>query len=147
MNNTQQQIYAPVLEMARKFDIAKNPDPDAIFECGSAGFQIWVTKDHHPDDPGGWNKIADKFTTVAFSKPCAYIASVCWRWGEGRMYENLIVSLELTTTAYELNRRLPSEFSKSQIGNRLPDIEFAMERTRWLFQQAGVPILPFYIDP
>jgi hypothetical protein len=146
MSSAQQQIYAPVLDMARKFDIAKNPHPDAIFDCGSSGFQIWVTKDRHPDDPDGWNKVTDNLTTAAFSKPCAYLASVCWRWGEGRMYENVIVSLELSTTAYELNRQLPDEFQKSAIGNRWPDLEFAMERTRWLFKQAGVPVLPFYID-
>jgi len=31
---------APVLQKARELDIATNPAPEAVFEAGSAGFQI-----------------------------------------------------------------------------------------------------------
>ncbi len=66
---------APVLEMARRLDIATNPEPEAIYEAGSGGFQIWCT----PDDlPQGWSGVS--LTSGAFSKPCGYVASVSWGW-------------------------------------------------------------------
>jgi hypothetical protein len=44
----------PVLDLARQLDIATNPDPSAIFEAGSGGFQIWCTPEDHPE---GWTGI------------------------------------------------------------------------------------------
>jgi hypothetical protein len=44
----------PVLDLARQLDIANNPEPIAIFEAGSAGFQVWCIPQDHPK---GWDGI------------------------------------------------------------------------------------------
>jgi len=61
----------PVLDLARRLDIATNPEPQAIFEAGTAGFQIWCTPADHPK---GWEGVV--MTAGAFSKPCEYVASI-----------------------------------------------------------------------
>jgi hypothetical protein len=48
--------FQPILAMARansfaKFDIATNPETEALFEAGSGGFQICCTQEDHPK---GW---------------------------------------------------------------------------------------------
>ena len=42
-HHSEHQKMKPVLDLARKLDIATNPDPAAIFEAGSGGFQVWCT--------------------------------------------------------------------------------------------------------
>lgn len=61
-----------VLVLARRLDVGENPAPEALFDPGSAGFNIWCT----PDDPEGWNLILDKLIPGAFKKPCGFVASV-----------------------------------------------------------------------
>ena len=39
---------APLLEAAREFDIATNPNPAALFEAGNSGLQIWCTPEDNP---------------------------------------------------------------------------------------------------
>lgn len=118
---------APVLEMARRLDIATNPEPAAIYEAGSGGFQIWCT----PDDlPQGWNGVS--LTSGAFSKPCGYVASVSWGW-EGETVTHLVVE----TDAYDLKRQA-KDLEYADIRNRPADIAWAKCKIKALFQKAGV---------
>ena len=113
----------PVLDLARRLDIATNPEPEAIFEAGTAGFQVWCTPADHPK---GWEGIV--MTAGAFSKPCEYVASVSWGW-EGEMITHLLLS----TDAYVLERK-----GRKRIHNRPADLTWAKRKVRWLFKQAGV---------
>lgn len=115
----------PVLGLARQLDIATNPAPEAIFEPGIAGFQIWCIPADHPK---GWENIA--MTTGAFSKPCEYVASVGWGWED-----EIITHLILTTDAYALGQNLHSH-------NRPDDLAWAKRKIGWLFKRANVKMLP-----
>ena len=133
----------PVLDLARQLDIATNLEPSAIFEAGSAGFQIWCTPQDHPR---GWDGI--KMISGTFSKPCEYVGGVHWKW-EGEK----IVGLEIETSAYALAEQKPDDYcdlteiphgeKRRTIFNRDADIERLQEKVAWLFEQAGVPLLPF----
>ena len=133
----------PILDLARQFDIVTNPEPSAIFEAGSAGFQVWCTPQNHPR---GWDGI--KMISGTFSKPCEYLGSVNWKW-EGEQ----IVTLEIDSSAYALSDQKPDEFcdwneiprgeKRRTIFNRDADIEWLKEKVTWLFAQAGIPLLPF----
>ncbi len=137
----------PVLDLARRLDIAINPAAEAIFEAGSAGFQVWCTPQDHPR---GWEKI--RMMPGAFSKPCELVGSVHWKW-EGE----IIVALELETSAYALAEQLPDEYCNLNvispgeklrtIFNRDSDLAWLQKKVAWLFQQAGVPLLPFEFEP
>jgi hypothetical protein len=144
--HTEHKRLQPVLDLARRLDIASNPAPEAVFEAGSAGFQIWCTPQDHPRDPQGWNLAANRLIPGTFSKPCGYAASVHWLWdGES------IVGLALETDAYDLARLLPGFVSgparrgRKSIHNRPVDIAWAKTKTRQLFRQAGVPCPPIVI--
>ena len=126
----------PVLDLARKLDIATNPDSEAIFEVGSGGFQIWCTPDDHPE---GWDDVP--MTQGAFSKPCSYAASVCWGW-EGER----ITHLSLSTDAYDLSDHKGVGRHANVYHNRPEDVAWAEEKIRWLFDHASVPILPIVIE-
>jgi hypothetical protein len=133
----------PVLDLARQFDIAANPEPGAIFEAGSAGFQVWCTPADHPK---GWEGI--EMIPGTFSKPCEYVGSVHWKW-EGEQ----IVTMEIDTTAYALADQKPDEYSCLSdippgeqirtIYNRDADIDWLKSKVTWLFERAGVPLPPF----
>jgi len=131
----------PVLETARRWDIATNPAPEAIFEAGNSGFQLWCTPDDHPD---GWEGVP--MNQCAFSKPCSYVASVSWGW-EGER----ITHLTLSTDAYELSDHLGSAAGAQSEGryalhNRPEDLVWAECKVRRLFQLAGVRIPPIVIE-
>jgi hypothetical protein len=138
----------PVLEMARKLDIGANPAADALYEAGSAGFQIWCTPS---DFPEGWEQAVAKMFPGAFAKDCAYVASVHWRW-EGEC----IVGLNLSTAAYALADTLNERFTDSEtrhavngkqtIYNRPEDLAWAQKQIHRLFRLAGVPTPPMYIE-
>lgn len=126
---------APVLEMVRRLDIATNPEPEAIYEAGSGGFQIWCT----PDDlPQGWNGVS--LTSGAFSKPCGYVASVSWGW-EGETITHLVVE----TDAYDLKRQAKG-LEYAEIRNRPADIVWAKRKIKMLFKQAGVSCPPIHVE-
>ena len=141
--HSEHQRMQPVLDLARKLDIAANPDPQAIFEAGNGGFQVWCTP---KDRPQGWDGIAMNYG--AFSKPCEFVGSVIWKWEE-----ECIVALEIETTAYALADQKPEEycnltdipagFHRRTIFNRDADIEWLKEKVARLFAQAGVTLLPF----
>lgn len=141
--HSEHQRMQPVLDLARKLDIAANPDPQAIFEAGNGGFQVWCTPQ---DRPQGWGGISMNYG--AFSKPCEFVGSVIWKWEE-----ESIVGLEIETTAYALADQMPEEycnltdipagFHRRTIFNRDADIEWLKEKVAWLFAEAGVPLLPF----
>ncbi len=128
----------PVLDKAREFDIATNRDLRALFEAGSAGFQIWCTPD---DKPAGWDGI--KMIAGAFAQPCEYVASVTWGWEE-TLHGPVISHLLLSTSAYALRDRDNGRHTDYE--NRPEDIEWAKRKVAWLFQQAGVPCLPIRIE-
>jgi len=139
---SEHQIMKPVLDLARKLDIATNPHPAAIFEAGSGGFQVWCTPMDHPT---GWNGIV--MQSGAFSKPCEYVGSVHWKWED-----ETIVGLEIETSAYALADQKPDEFcnltdiprdfQRRTIFNRDADIDWLKEKVTWLFEEAGVPLPP-----
>jgi len=138
----------PVLEMARKLDIGANPSPEALFEAGSAGFQIWCTPADYPE---GWEQVVTKMFPGAFAKDCAYVASVHWRW-EGEC----IVGLNLSTAAYALADTLNDRFTDSEIRrnvngkqtiyNRSEDLVWARKQIHRLFRLAGVPTPPICVE-
>ena len=119
----------PVLNLARQLDIVTNPAPEAIFEAGTAGFQIWCTPDDHPK---GWDSVA--MTAGTFSKPCEYVASVSWGW-EGETITHLLLS----TDAYALG-------SGKQNHNRPADLAWAKQKIRWLYKQTSIPFPNILID-
>ncbi len=133
----------PVLDLARQLDIATNPGPNAIFEAGSAGFQVWCTPGDHPKS---WEDI--QMIPGTFSKPCEYIGSAHWKWEQ-----ETIVALEIETSAYALSDQKPDAYcdwheiprgeKRRTIFNRDNDIEWLKEKITWLFEQAGVPLPPF----
>ncbi len=61
---TEHQRMRPVLEKARRLDIASHPAPNSIFEVLNAGFNIWCTPD---DYPKSWEDV--KMDAGAFSNP------------------------------------------------------------------------------
>ena len=130
---------APVLAKARELDIASNSAAEALFEAGSGGFQIWCTPGDHPD--GAWQQVV--MIAGAFSKPCEYVASVGWKWGEGDDEER-IVGLSLSTSTYALDpeHMLPVK----DICNRQADIVWAKKHIHRLFKLAGVPVPPIYVE-
>jgi len=133
-----------VIDLARQLDIATNPHPQAIFEAGSGGFQVWCTPN---DQPQGWSGI--RMNSGAFSKPCEYAGSAHWKW-EGET----IVALEISTTAYALADQKPDEYcnlprgcaDRRTIFNREADIKWLKQKITWLFAKAGVPLLPFEFE-
>jgi len=136
----------PVLDLSRQLDIAIKTEPDAIFEAGSAGFQVWCTPTDHPK---GWEDI--EMIAGTFSKPCEYVGSVNWKW-EGEQ----IVALEIDTTAYALADQKPDMYCelndiprgerRRTIFNRDADIEWLQEKVTWLFAEAGVPLPEFIYE-
>ena len=84
----------------------------------------------------------------AFSKPCEYLGGAHWKWEDEK-----IVGLEIETSAYALAEQKPDEFcdlseiphgeKRRTIFNRDADIEWLQEKVAWLFEQAGIPLLPF----
>lgn len=127
----------PALDLARQLDIATNPHPQAIFEAGNGGFQVWCTPD---DQPQGWSGI--KMNSGAFSKPCEYAGSAHWKWED-----EIIVALEIETTAYALADQKPDVYRNQRaIINRAADIEWLKQKIAWLFEKAGVQLLPFEVE-
>ena len=137
----------PVLDVARLLDIATNPEKKAIFEAGSAGFQVWCTPDDHPK---GWQGV--NMSPGTFSKPCEYVGGTHWKWDEDR-----IVELEIQSTAYALAGQFPECYTdlnepprgdnRRTIYNRDEDIAWLQEKITWLFREAGVDMPPFDYEP
>ena len=144
--HSEHQHMKPVLDLACQLDIATNPDPQAIFEAGNGGFQVWCTP---MDRPQGWNGIT--MNSGAFSKPCEYVGSAHWKWED-----ESIVALEIESSAYALVDQKPDEycnlhdipdgFNRRTIFNRDADIEWLKEKVAWLFAKAGVPLPPMVYE-
>jgi hypothetical protein len=132
---SEHQRMKPVLDLARKLDIASNPSSQALFEAGNGGFQVWCIPQDHPR---GWSEIP--MHPGSFSKPCQYIGSVHWKWDKEK-----IVGLELETTAFALADHRPREYNRENITNREDDIEWLKEKVSWLFAEAGVPLPQFHV--
>ncbi len=141
--HSEHQRMQPMLDLARRLDIATNPDPRAIFEAGNGGFQVWCTP---LDRPQGWSGIT--MNSGAFSKPCEFVGSAHWKWEEEK-----IVALKIETSAYALADQKPEEycnlqqipvgFERRTIFNRDADIAWLKEKVEWLFAEAGVLLPPF----
>ena len=127
----------PVLDLARALDIATKPSPQAIFEAGAGGFQVWCLPQDHPR---GWSGI--QMHPGSFSKPCEYVGSVHWKWDDDK-----IVALAIETSAYALAEQKPKQYDRNSIVNRDDDIEWLKEKVTWLFAEAGVPLIPFDTEP
>ena len=135
----------PVLDLARRLDVGNNQAANALYEAGSAGFQIWCSPQ---DNPGGkWNEV--QMFPGAFPKPAEYVASVHWKWED-----ESIVGLEVSTCAYALADRFPTDFSESPIAarlgkrsirNRSEDLAWARRKILYLFQMAGISAPAIYI--
>ena len=147
---TEHRRLKPALALFRKLDIGSNHAAEAIFDPGSVGFQVWCTPEDHPDDPEGWNPILNKLIAGAFTKPCGFVASVCWKWEEEQ-----IVGLILETSAYALKDHLPEKFTlqsqpvndRISIHNRPEDIAWATSKIKWLFAQSGPwPCPPIFVE-
>ena len=145
---SEHQRMKSVLDLARRLDIATNPEPSAIFEAGSGGFQVWCTNHDHPQ---GWNGIV--MNSGAFTKPCEYVGSAHWKWDDDK-----IVALQIETSAYTLAEQQPDRYGQNKdlilddrcqsIFNRSDDIEWLKEKITWLFAEAGVTPPPFdYEEP
>jgi len=123
---------APVLELARRLDIATNPEPEAIYEVVSGGFQIWCI----PEDlPNGWQGVT--LIRGAFSKPCGFVACVSWGWAGDPELAPAITHLLLETDAFDLKHR-SKDLVFADIRNRPSDIAWAEGKIHLLFQKAGV---------
>lgn len=138
--------FRPVLEKAQALDIGKNPAPEALFDPLIAGFNIWCIPADHP---AGWEVV--EMDQGAFSKPCAFVATVTWRWNEDET-DPRIVGLDLTTMAYAL-RDLTLEREdwwrkqdETLYANRPEDVTWAKAKTRWLFEAAGVRLPPIHLE-
>ncbi len=94
---TKHKRMKPVLDLVRKLDIATNPAPEALFEAGSGGFQIWAAPDDHTE---GWDDVP--IDMGAFAKPCAFVASVWWGWEGDQELAPAISHLCLEAEAYDL---------------------------------------------
>ena len=136
----QHRRLAPVLQKARELDIATNPAPEAVFEAGSAGFQIWCTPQDHPGEL--WETVTLRMTQGAFSKPCEFTASLRWGW-ENTEDGPAITHLVLSTDAYCL--RDCNLISSAETHNRSTDVVWAKAKVAWLFDQAGVPMPPIVV--
>ena len=135
--HSEHQRMKPVLDLARKLDIASNPSSQALFEAGTGGFQVWCIPQ---DRPRGWSDIP--MHPGSFSKPCQYIGSVHWKWEEEK-----IVGLEIETTAFALADHQPRKYNRENITNREVDIEWLKEKVSWLFAEADVSLPPFHVGP
>ena len=130
----------PVIDQARRLDVGTNSAPEALFEAGSAGFQIWCSPQDNPGDP--WSEM--QMFPGSFPKAVEYVASVHWKWND-----ETIVGLELSTCAYALADRFPNRFSDSlipgriglrSIRNRADDIAWAEAKIQKLFDLAGLTL-------
>jgi hypothetical protein len=136
---TEHRRMSPLLALARTLDIATNRDPQAIFEAGTAGFQIWCTEEDHPQ---GWDDLP--MNAGAFGKPCEYVASVGWGW-EGEQ----ITLLLLSTDGYALSdhdHRQGKGKPYHAYRNRGQDVAWAIEKIEWLCARAGMPLPEIRIE-
>lgn len=126
---SEHQRLKPVLDLVKRLDILNNPDPQAIFEPGPAGFSIQATRDNHPEGEE-WVSMASRMDKGGFTKPCAYIGDVRWGW-EGDQITHLL----LETNPYILQN---AGVDAKKIRNRPKDVVWAKRKVRSLFKQAGV---------
>ena len=128
----------PVLDKARRLDIATHPAPNALFEALSAGFNLWCTPDDHPD---GWDGV--KMNAGAFAKPCEYIGTATWGWTDEQ-----ITHIDLDTEAYALrDRDKPASHAETAAyHNRPEDVAWAAAKIGWLFSLVRFECLPIKVD-
>ena len=129
-----------MLEFVRGLDISTNPEPAAIFDPLIQGFNVWCIPSDHPG--GDWKKIVDKFDSGAYKKRCEYVGCAFY-YNEGNGW------IGVTTDAYALGDHLPEyskyatprliKANKLSIHNRPDDIEWVIEKVKWVFEQIGVP--------
>ena len=127
----------PVLDKARRLDIASEPAPNALFEALSAGFNLWCTPDDHPD---GWDDIP--MDAGAFAKPCEYVANATWGWTDEQ-----ITHVELDSEAYALRDRVKPGSHRERLSfrNRPEDVAWAAAKVAWLFSLVAIACPPIRV--
>ena len=106
-----------------------------MFESLAASLNLWCTPQDYPQ---GWDGV--QLIAGVFAKQCGFVGTAFWKWDKDRL-----VAISLGTDAYDLANRHPQIFSRKagkdwiSILNRPEDIEWAEQKIRWLFSQAGVP--------
>jgi hypothetical protein len=126
--HTEHLCMRPVLEKARKFAIATEPAPNAIFEALLAGFNIWCTPEDHPE---GWEELP--MIAGAFSKPCEYVGTATWGWEDEHI-------------THMLSDRDPAGRHAKAYHNRPEDVAGAVTKVGWLFSRAGIPCPPIKLS-
>lgn len=126
-----------MLEFISTMDIAYNPEPAAIFDGLTQGFNVWAIPTDHPG--GDWNRILDHFDSGAFNKRCAFVGTAYYFTDDECMH--------IDTSAYKLEEHLPKEYGprKKSIFNRPDDIDWLREKVIWVFAQIGIECPPFKI--
>jgi hypothetical protein len=127
----------PVLDKARRLDIATHPGPNSLFEALLAGFNLWCTPEDHPQ---GWDGVSRD--AGAFAKPCEYVGTATWGWTDER-----ITHIELDTEAYALRDHDYGEAKQRPAAyrDRHDDIAWAAAKVAWLFSLAGMECPPIVV--
>lgn len=137
----------PVLDKARELDVTESAAPDALFEPGNSGFLIWCTPDDHPIGYG-WDHA--RMIQGTYAQKCAYVAQIYWEWADdgGDDSDKKIVSINLSTDAYAVRDYWVSRGIHAQYNeytNTYLDVQWAIEKTRQLFELAGVECPPINV--
>lgn len=118
-----------MLEFVGSMDIGKNPEPAAIFDPLSQGFNVWCIPSDHPG--GEWESVIPGMIAGAFTKRCEYVGAAYYRHEEGYM--------AICTDAYALRDKFPRRYNVKTIKNRPEDLKWVESKVRWVFEQIGVP--------
>ena len=140
-----------LLQIVRKYDLADNTDPAAIFDPLIQGFNIWCTP---ADNPGGdWFAVANQMTQGSWTKPCEFVATVFAVW-DGEIKN--ITHFSLSTSSYALVDHLPQKYISQRsemrkdncklIFNLPTDIAWAKRKAKWIFQQASLATPSFVVE-
>ena len=124
-------------DFIRELDIAKNPEPAAIFDPLIQGFNVWAIPTDHPG--GDWERVVEFMDAGAYTKRSAYVGCAFYYAGD----KNYMV---VTSDAYLLadhiegyaetgmSKRYAERFQKKPIHNRPEDIAWVIEKVKWVFE-------------
>lgn len=140
----------PLLELVRSLDIGYNHVAEALYDPLNAGFNVWASDEDHPESEE-WEKAAKGMVTGAFTKPCAFVGTVLWRW-DGETAQ--IVGLDFETTPYlirDIRNGYPGgswrENTEEALRNRDLELCWMKGKVDWLWEQsmAPEPLLSIYV--
>lgn len=116
----------------RDYDIATNPNPEAIFDPLTSGFNIWATPTDHPAGHE-WNEVVGFMDQGAYTKKCAFVGTAWYDAHNG--------VIELESDAYILNDRL----GVKNFHNRPDDTAWLLTKIGWVFGKMGVTCPPIKV--